>query len=144
LREHHGGRQGAALLERLAASRVAAEANAQRLEDVRARLDATQRQIRAPCEKRDLLHESAFARLQARLESMPVIEQAKGILMAEAGCGPDEAFDMLRRASQRMNVPVRDLAADIVQRTTARGPGRPATGSLRVKHRGARPGARHA
>jgi hypothetical protein len=43
-----------------------------------------------------------------------VIEQAKGILMAQHGCGPDEAFDLLRRASQRFNVPVRVLAARLV------------------------------
>jgi hypothetical protein len=51
----------------------------------------------------------------ARLDSMPVIEQAKGILMAQQGCGPDEAFDLLRRASQRFNVPVRVLAARLVR-----------------------------
>jgi hypothetical protein len=36
--------------------------------------------------------------------------------MAQAACRPDEAFDILRRASQRTNIKVRDLAADIVQR----------------------------
>ena len=45
---------------------------------------------------------------------MPVIEQAKGILMAQHGSGPEEAFDLLRRASQRFNVPVRVLAARLV------------------------------
>ena len=34
----------------------------------------------------------------AELDTMPVIEQAKGILMAQHGCGPEEAFDLLRRA----------------------------------------------
>jgi response regulator NasT len=47
---------------------------------------------------------------------MPVIEQAKGILMAQHGCGPDEAFDLLRRASQRFNVPVRVLAARLARK----------------------------
>src|SRR5215469_1062300 len=47
----------------------------------------------------------------AQLDTNPVIEQAKGILMVRHGCGPDEAFDLLRRASQRFNVPVRVLAA---------------------------------
>jgi AmiR/NasT family two-component response regulator len=50
-----------------------------------------------------------------------VIEQAKGVLMAQAGCRPDEAFDILRRASQRTNVKVRDLAADIVERASGGG-----------------------
>jgi AmiR/NasT family two-component response regulator len=48
------------------------------------------------------------------MESMPVIEQAKGIIMAQHRCGPEEAFDLLRRASQRTNVKVCVLAAQIV------------------------------
>jgi hypothetical protein len=63
---------------------------------------------------RELLQRSGYARLLARLETMPVIEQAKGIIMAQSGCGEAEAFDLLRRASQRSNVAVRDLAARIV------------------------------
>jgi hypothetical protein len=51
-----------------------------------------------------------------------VIEQAKGILMAQHGCGPEEAFDLLRRASQRFNVPVRVLAARLVHRVQRPGP----------------------
>jgi hypothetical protein len=50
----------------------------------------------------------------AQLDAVPVIEQAKGILMAQQGWGPDEAFELLRRASQRFNVPVRVLAARLV------------------------------
>jgi AmiR/NasT family two-component response regulator len=53
------------------------------------------------------------------MESMPVIEQAKGIVMAQQRCGPDEAFDLLRRASQRANVKVHVLAAQIVDRISA-------------------------
>ena len=49
----------------------------------------------------DRLRYSAHARLQARLKSMPVIEQAKGIIMAQFGWPEDKAFDALRRASQR-------------------------------------------
>lgn len=37
--------------------------------------------------------------LQRAIESRDVIGQAKGILMAEESVGPDEAFDILRRAS---------------------------------------------
>src|SRR5262249_40819792 len=54
-------------------------------------------------------------------ESMPVIEQAKGIIMAQSRCGEAQAFDLLRRASQRSNVPVRELAAQIVAKA-AQGP----------------------
>jgi AmiR/NasT family two-component response regulator len=60
---------------------------------------------------------------------MPVIEQAKGILMARYRCGPDEAFDLLRRASQRANVKVSVLAAQIVQQIASadvNGNGQPA------------------
>jgi chromosome segregation ATPase len=65
----------------------------------------------------DLLRYSAYARLQARLNSMPVIEQAKGIIMAQCGWTEEQAFDALRRTSQQANVKVRDLAAEIVART---------------------------
>lgn len=47
------------------------------------------------------------------LESRDLIGQAKGVLMAREGVGPDEAFDMLRRASQRLNVKLRVVARDI-------------------------------
>jgi hypothetical protein len=70
----------------------------------------------APVYREKLLERSSCARLLARLETMPVIEQAKGIVMAQTHCEPAEAFDILRRASQRSNVPVRDIAALIVAR----------------------------
>jgi AmiR/NasT family two-component response regulator len=57
--------------------------------------------------------------LNQRLESQPVIEQAKGVLMARSHCSPDEAFEMLRRASMRMNRKLREVAADIVHATVA-------------------------
>jgi len=41
----------------------------------------------------------------------PVIEQAKGALMAVYGLTPDAAFDLLRWHSQNRNIKVRDLAA---------------------------------
>jgi AmiR/NasT family two-component response regulator len=63
------------------------------------------------------MQQSAYARLLARRETMPVIEQAKGIIMGQAHCGDAQAFDLLRRASQRSNVPVRELAAQIVANT---------------------------
>jgi AmiR/NasT family two-component response regulator len=81
----------------------------------RSGLQAIVDQIRKGRSQREILHNSAYARLQARLDSMPVIEQAKGILMAEQRCGPDEAFDLLRRASQRANIKVSVLAEQIVE-----------------------------
>jgi hypothetical protein len=61
---------------------------------------------------------STHARLQAvqlnqALESRDVIGQAKGILMERNRVTADEAFDMLRRASQQVNRKLRDLAEDI-------------------------------
>jgi GAF domain-containing protein len=44
------------------------------------------------------------------------IEQAKGILMGTQHCSAEQAFDLLRRASQRENRKLRDIAVEIVQR----------------------------
>jgi PAS domain S-box-containing protein len=57
--------------------------------------------------------------LTTALESRGVIEQAKGILMAREHCSADEAFDMIRRASQRENRKLRLIAEDIVARASA-------------------------
>src|SRR5215469_5139514 len=82
------------------------------------------REVRETCSdgppgaaRQKLLQRSAYARLVARLQTMPVIEQAKGIIMAQSACSHAEAFDMLRRASQRSNVPVRELAAQLVAKS---------------------------
>jgi GAF domain-containing protein len=48
------------------------------------------------------------------MRSRAVIEQAKGILMAAQGCSPDQAFDLLVKASQRSNRKLREIAQDIV------------------------------
>jgi len=48
------------------------------------------------------------------LEGRDVIGQAKGVLMEREGIPADQAFDILRRASQRLNVKLRDLARQIV------------------------------
>ena len=114
-------------------------------QEVRARARATREQIRIGRSQREILHESAFARLQARLGTMPVIEQAKGIIMAQQGCGPEEAFVLLRRASQRTNTRVHVLAAQLVEQIAASGDGDNVTpisaGSTRLGRR-ARPPAR--
>ena len=58
--------------------------------------------------------------LRAALRTRPVIEQAKGILMADRGCTPDEAFEMLSAASQRENRKIRDIAQAMVDRAQPR------------------------
>jgi GAF domain-containing protein len=58
--------------------------------------------------------------LNEAMKSRAVIEQAKGMLMAgKPGLTADGAFDMLRSASQRENVKLRDIAQRIVDRTPA-------------------------
>jgi len=52
--------------------------------------------------------------LQAALATRPVIDQAKGILMARHRCTADQAFQMLSQASQRENRKLRDLARRVV------------------------------
>ena len=107
---------------RLSAARSEFDAQVRRFEAITARLQATFDEVRNGRPQRAVLHDSAFARLQARLETMPVIEQAKGILMAQYRCPPEEAFDLLRRASQRANVKVNVLAEQIVEQVASLGP----------------------
>lgn len=57
------------------------------------------------------------AQLRQAMASRAVIDQAKGMLMAKSPeLGPDDAFDVLRKASQRENVKLRDIAQRIVDR----------------------------
>ena len=65
----------------------------------------------------------AYERLKAQLRTMPVIEQAKGIVMVQERCGPEEAFDLLRRASQQANVKVYVLAASLVEQVAGKAAG---------------------
>lgn len=119
--------RAAALAAAINASRLKSEALARRLEQARVDARATIAQIHESRPRREMLSRSVTARLRARLDTMPVIEQAKGIIMAQSHCGPDEAFGLLRRASQRLNVPVRELAGQIVA-STARPAAQPRRG----------------
>lgn len=49
------------------------------------------------------------------LQSRGAIEQAKGALMGRVGCDADQAWEVLRRASQDFNVKVRALAVALVE-----------------------------
>ncbi|GAA1427331.1 GAF and ANTAR domain-containing protein [Microlunatus lacustris] len=57
------------------------------------------------------------------LRTRAVIEQARGILMGSRRCGPDEAFILLNRVSQQQDRRIRDVAADLVDRTQGPGTG---------------------
>ena len=64
--------------------------------------------------------------LSEAMKSRAVIEQAKGMLMARSErLTPDDAFDLLRKASQRENVKLRDIAQRIVNREPTSVPGEP-------------------
>jgi GAF domain-containing protein len=53
--------------------------------------------------------------LQAAMDSRAVIEQAKGIIMAERRCSSAEAFAVLAKLSQDSNRKLRDVAAALVR-----------------------------
>jgi hypothetical protein len=53
--------------------------------------------------------------LRRALMTRDAIAEAKGLLMEREGVNADEAFDILRRASQRANVKLRDVAAELIE-----------------------------
>lgn len=55
--------------------------------------------------------------LRNALSSRSVIDQAMGIIMATQRCTPKAAFDILRTVSQNRNIPLREIAAELVDRT---------------------------
>jgi len=59
--------------------------------------------------------------LTLALESRQVIGQATGIIMARQGCSADEGFDVLRKASQRENRKLREIAEEIVRANEPKG-----------------------
>jgi hypothetical protein len=61
----------------------------------------------------------ASEQISAAARSRGAIEQAKGVVAAVLACGPEDAFDLLRAASMRRNVPLRTLAVDIVVQASA-------------------------
>ena len=58
------------------------------------------------------------ADLQEALASRSTIDQALGVMMAQNRCSRDEAFGILRRASQHRNLKLRELAATVIERFT--------------------------
>ena len=65
------------------------------------------------------------ARLEEALLSRDVIGQAKGLIMAEAGCDSEEAFGRLRLQSQQENRKLRAIAQEIVDAHEQRRPTQP-------------------
>jgi GAF domain-containing protein len=60
--------------------------------------------------------------MRLAMESRAVIEQAKGVLMAQRRVDAEQAFEILREASQRYNRKLRDIAIGIVESTRGGGP----------------------
>jgi GAF domain-containing protein len=58
--------------------------------------------------------------MRLAMESRAVIEQAKGVLMAQRHVTAEQAFEILREASQRYNRKLRDIALGIVDSTQER------------------------
>lgn len=65
-------------------------------------------------------HARRTEQLHAALASRSAIDQASGILMGLHHCDREEAFDMLRRLSQRSNRKVADLAAEMIENVGGR------------------------
>jgi hypothetical protein len=63
-------------------------------------------------------HTTEVSQLQQALASRSTIDQALGVLMAQNRCTRDEAFAILRRASQTRNVKLREVAEAIIHRYT--------------------------
>jgi GAF domain-containing protein len=63
--------------------------------------------------------------MRRAMESRAVIEQAKGVLMAQRRIDADQAFEVLREASQRYNRKLRDIATGIVAGTQGAAAPRP-------------------
>ena len=64
--------------------------------------------------------------LHAALATRELIGQAQGILIERERVTPDQAFDILRRASQHLNLKLRDVAQSLVETGES-----PKTGPLR-------------
>jgi AmiR/NasT family two-component response regulator len=71
--------------------------------------------------------------LHAGLESRAIIEQAKGILHAELGVPPEQAFGLLSRFSQNTNQRVRDISAELVHGRLDPAEFRPPSGGRRQR-----------
>jgi GAF domain-containing protein len=62
---------------------------------------------------------SLTGELEMALSTRGVTDQAKGILMAQRGCSAEEAFYRLAAVAQQHHLTVLEVAADLIQRTSA-------------------------
>ncbi|MGW7278058.1 ANTAR domain-containing protein [Streptomyces sp. NPDC054844] len=78
-----------------------------------------------PAERLHVLQEEVHQLRQA-IASRPVIDQARGVLMALHACTSDEAWHILREASQLSNTKLRTVAAAVTASAESDGPPPPA------------------
>ncbi|WP_149549846.1 ANTAR domain-containing response regulator [Streptomyces marokkonensis] len=71
-------------------------------------------------ERLNLLQEEV-EQLRRAIASRPVIDQARGVLMATYGCTSDEAWHILREASQLSNTKLRTVAESLTASAEAEG-----------------------
>jgi hypothetical protein len=72
-----------------------------------------------------------LAGLRRRLDTLPVIEQSKGILIGYFGIDADTAFNVLRRWSSHTNIKLRDISQLLVDAaSTPPRPGQPPRSAL--------------
>ncbi|MFD5297236.1 ANTAR domain-containing protein [Streptomyces mutabilis] len=75
----------------------------------------------APAEQLHVLQEEVD-QLRRAIASRPVIDQARGVLMALHACTSDEAWHILREASQLSNTKLRTVAAAVTAGAESDGP----------------------
>ncbi|GCD42061.1 ANTAR domain-containing response regulator [Streptomyces paromomycinus] len=81
------------------------------------------------------------AQLRQALDSRPVIDQARGILMATESCTAEQAWDILRQTSQHTNTKVYEVAGEVVASATGTAAPEPVRTQLQAaveRHRAAR------
>ncbi|MFJ8802762.1 GAF and ANTAR domain-containing protein [Streptomyces sp. NPDC102487] len=60
--------------------------------------------------------------MRAAMQSRAVIDQALGVVMVQRRCTADEAFEILRMASQHRNIKLRDLCTQMITNLTGQTP----------------------
>ncbi|MET7696458.1 ANTAR domain-containing protein [Streptomyces sp. NPDC005485] len=70
----------------------------------------------APGEAVKLLREKE--QLEHAMESRPVIDMARGVLMASFACQPEEAWETLVTVSQHTNIKLREVAETVTAAAT--------------------------
>ncbi|MER5970558.1 ANTAR domain-containing protein [Streptomyces sp. NPDC002055] len=71
------------------------------------------------------------AQLKQAIQARPVIDQARGVLMATCSCTADEAWAVLRDTSQHTNIKLRDIARAVIGGTQGIPPPEPVRTALR-------------